>query len=184
MQRLPLLQRALPALASLPRERREALIAVQREIATADGRIDVLEYLLGALAARYLQDQVEPRVKPARALGLEDAAADLGVLFAVVAKHGSDGTLDARRAYEMGLSALLPRQRPAYLAPPEDTWAAALDRALASLDRLAPAAKEMVVEGLVRTIEHDGSVRVREAELLRAACAMLHCPLPPLLSAA
>jgi Zn-dependent protease with chaperone function len=184
VQRLPLLQRALPALAALPRERRLALVELTREFAGADARIDVLEFLLGALAARYLADQVAPRAAPLRPVGLEDAAAELGTLFAAVAHHGHDSPLEARRAYERGLGAVLPRERPAYAAPSGERWATTLDLALARLDRLPPPAKESVVEGLARTVVHDGSVTVQEAELLRAVCATLHCPLPPLLGGA
>jgi hypothetical protein len=180
VQRLPMLQRALPALAALPRERRVALVELQRELARADARIDVLEYLLAALAARYLADQVDPRVAPQPTIGLEDAAPQLGVLFGTLARVGHRDPVDARRAYEMGLSSLLPRERPAYRPSDAGDWAEMMDMALAKLDRLAPAAKELVVEGLARTVEHDGTVTVREAELLRAACAMLHCPLPPM----
>lgn len=184
VQRLPMLQRALPALAALPRERRLALIDLQRELARADERLDALEYLLGALATRYLADQVDPKVKPGHSLGLEDAAPQLGVLFATLARLGHADPVAARRAYEMGLAAVLPRERPAYRPSDAGDWAEMLDMALAKLDRLAPAAKESVVEGLARTVEHDGTVTVREAELLRATCALLHCPLPPLLAPA
>jgi hypothetical protein len=181
VQRLPMLQRALPALAALPRERRRALVQLQRELAHADARIDVLEYLLSALAARYLADQVDPRAAPAATIGLDEAAAPLGVLFGALARTGHpDDPVAARRAYEMGLSSVLPRERPAYRPNYDADWAQTMDAALAQLDRLAPAAKELVVEGLARTIEHDGTVTVREAELLRAACALLHCPLPPM----
>jgi hypothetical protein len=35
---------------------------------------------------------------------------------------------------------------------------------------------------MVKTIDHDHKVTVGEAELLRAVCGCLHCPLPPLLT--
>jgi hypothetical protein len=179
-----MLQRALPALASLPRERRVALIDLQQELSRADARIDVLEYLLAALAARYLADQVDPHGAAPSTIGLEDAAPELGVLFGTLARIGHPDPVEARRAYEMGLSSVLPRERPAYRSTDSGDWAERMDTALAKLDRLAPAAKELVVEGLARTVEHDGTVTVREAELLRAVCAMLHCPLPPMFAAA
>ena len=37
------------------------------------------------------------------------------------------------------------------------------------------------MQALVRVISADGLVTLAEAELLRAVCAALHCPLPPLL---
>jgi Zn-dependent protease with chaperone function len=183
VQYLPLLQRALPVLKSLPLERRRALIALTSQLATIDGRTGALEYLLGALATRYLADQVEPDGAPGR-LALDACAAELGTLFAVVASTGHAEPADARRAYELGLASLLPRERPAYAAPAGTGWAGGLDRALERLARLAPAGKELLVGALARTITYDGSVRVEEAELLRAVCALLHCPLPPLLSPA
>jgi hypothetical protein len=39
-----------------------------------------------------------------------------------------------------------------------------------------------LIEGLVRTVLRDGSIHVNESELLRVVCAVLHCPMPPLLS--
>ena len=56
--------------------------------------------------------------------------------------------------------------------------------ALTRIDRLQPAAKSLLVKALVLTIAHDGRMTVSESELLRAICAVLHCPLPPLYVAA
>jgi hypothetical protein len=47
-----------------------------------------------------------------------------------------------------------------------------------------PAGKELLVQALVRTISHDLRMTVAESELLRAICAAVHCPLPPLDAAA
>ena len=52
------------------------------------------------------------------------------------------------------------------------------------LDALDPLAKQMLVEALTVAISHDGRTTVAEAELLRTICAMLHCPLPPMLQPA
>jgi hypothetical protein len=67
---------------------------------------------------------------------------------------------------------------PAY--SPVPGWSGALDRSLRCLDGLQPAEKARLVEALGMTIVHDGQVMRTEAELLRAICAVLHCPLPPL----
>ena len=55
---------------------------------------------------------------------------------------------------------------------------------LESLDALQPLGKELLIEGLVAAISHDGFVTVAESELLRTVCASLHCPLPPMLERA
>ena len=81
-----------------------------------------------------------------------------------------------------GVAQVLPNAALAY-APPRD-WVAALDRALPPLDAVDPLGKQLLVEGLVAAISHDGRVAVAEAELLRVVCSSLHCPLPPMLESA
>ena len=66
---------------------------------------------------------------------------------------------------------LLPEIRPPY--QPVPGWAPALDRALKCLDRLASAAKEQLVEALVKTIALDQQLTVEESELLRVVCASI-----------
>ncbi|MBP8081214.1 MAG: peptidase M48 Ste24p, partial [Arenimonas sp.] len=84
--------------------------------------------------------------------------------------------------YVAGLTRVFPRLNAAY-APPANTLAA-LDEVLPMLDALQPLGKELLIEGLVAAISHDGFVTVAESELLRTVCASLHCPLPPMLERA
>jgi hypothetical protein len=62
-----------------------------------------------------------------------------------------------------------------------DDWVPVFDRALDELAPLRLTAKHLLIEGLVRTIAHDALLSSTEAELLRAICAVLECPLPPVL---
>ena len=111
-------------------------------------------------------------------LSIASVKNDLQVLFSVLAMSGSEDETEARRAYEIGMEQLLPVQRPPFqrLA----NWPLKLDLALNRIDRLVPAGKELLVQALVRTISHDLRMTVAESELLRAVCAAVHCPLPPL----
>jgi hypothetical protein len=63
-------------------------------------------------------------------------------------------------------------------------WPPRLDEALTRIDRLQPDAKNRLVQALAATISHDARMTVAESELLRAICATLHCPLPPLYGSA
>lgn len=65
-------------------------------------------------------------------------------------------------------------------APPVD-FVQALEQDLPRLDEVEPRGKALLVEGLVASIGNDGRITVPEAELLRTLCAVLHCPLPPML---
>ena len=70
-------------------------------------------------------------------------------------------------------------RRPAYSAI--EDWPRRLSEALPRLEQLHPFAKKVVIEGLVKTVASDGVMTEAESELLRTICALLHCPLPPLL---
>ena len=60
----------------------------------------------------------------------------------------------------------------------------ALDAAWPVLDALDPRTKGRFVEAMVAAVLDDGVLAPAEAELVRTACALLHCPLPALLDPA
>jgi hypothetical protein len=68
-----------------------------------------------------------------------------------------------------------------HYVPPGDPWRA-LDAGWDALNSLAPRNKQVLVESLVTAVSDDGLLTAEEAELLRTACAMLRCPLPPLVA--
>jgi hypothetical protein len=179
-QRLPLLEQVFPTLRRLPRERRMRIVETLHRLIHLDGRIEIFEYALAALARVYLRDELNPAA-PAGRYSLDKVTPELQILFSTIAQHGVPDDVQARRAYEAGMHHLLPRHRPEYRPVPG--WSRALDGALDRLDRLMPVAKEQVVEALLKTAGHDGQLAIAEAELLRVICAALHCPLPPLLRA-
>ena len=176
-QRLPVLMQAFPALRQLTREERMQLIACLNGMLQREGQMSLQSYVLRKLAQVHLRDDLDPRARTGM-LTLNAVGADLQVLFSVLARHGHQNDSEARRAYEAGMHVLLPRDRPAYAVPAN--WPQQLDVALSHLDRMAPAGKEQLIEALVRTVAHDQQLTIGEAELLRAVCAAVHCPLPPL----
>ena len=56
-----------------------------------------------------------------------------------------------------------------------------LDRGLDVLCGLSGKGKEALLRAISATASHDGRLAVREAELIRAVCASLDYPLPPIL---
>lgn len=177
-QRLPMLGGVFPALRRLPREERQRILDSLNRLILLDGRIEIFEYCLATLARMYLRDELDPAAR-AGSLTLDRTSPELQTVFSTLAQHGAQDETQARRAYELGMHHLLPGHRPPY--QPVAGWPRAMDRALLCLDRLRPAAKEQLIEALVKTIGHDGRITLAEAELLRTICAVLHCPLPPLL---
>jgi Zn-dependent protease with chaperone function len=176
--RLPAVLQLIPALRALPDADRLLFATVLRELMRLDGGLSVFEYALEKLAVRALLAQQHPR-PPHGGRSLAECESELGVMFAVLARCGARDEARARQAYEAGLAPLLPRHRPAYGTI--DEWVPLFDQSLDRLCELQVAAKQLLIEGLVRTIAHDAMLSPSEAELLRAICAVLECPLPPLL---
>jgi hypothetical protein len=156
------------------------MAAVFDELALADGTFTVYEYCLTRLVSSYVRDSLDPagRARPGHSSVTEqqDAAA---TLLAVVAAAGNDTHDGAARAFAAGLTALGVSSRP--FQPPSD-FVAALDAVWDPLDDLDPRHKRPLIEAITAAVNEDGVLTVAEAELLRTACALVHCPLPALLS--
>lgn len=178
-QRIPALMRGFPALRQLTHEERVQLMACLNGMLPRDGDVALHSYVLRKLAQMHLRDDLHPSAQTSR-LTLQAVQPDAQVLFSVLARHGHSDEIGARRAYEAGMHHLFPRERPAYgIAGP---WGTALDVALSRLDQLVPIAKEQLIEAMVATVTHDQQLTMGEAEMLRAVCASVHCPLPPLVA--
>jgi Zn-dependent protease with chaperone function len=178
--RLPAVQQLFPALRRLSPAERQRLRDVVAQLANADARIDVFECCITLLLASSLDDLDAGPMHGSASLMHEIPA--IHQLFAILAAQGSDDDQRARRAYEAGISVVLPEHRPAFEAIAQ--WPKVLADSLARLAGLRPFAKKVLIEGLVRCIAHDQQLSVEEGELLRTVCSVLHCPLPPILSAA
>ncbi|HEX9810801.1 MAG TPA: M48 family metallopeptidase [Burkholderiales bacterium] len=177
--RLPLIELAFPALRQRsPQELRQIVTAVE-DVTRMDGRFDVLDYALARLLRERLAEAAAPQgagpVRSAKLFALRD---EVSILFSVIAQTGDRDKHAAQRAYDQGVRRLFGNNVPPYAVP--QPWIAPLDRALTRLDGLAPAAKQSVIEALVATVTHDRQINLGEMELLRAICASLHCPVPPM----
>jgi Zn-dependent protease with chaperone function len=177
---LPLAAMAMPALRKRPRPELERFMDGCFALTHADGRVSLFEYCLGRLLRVQVRDALDP--VGAWVPGhrhLSRCAPHAVALMAVLAQAGHADPASARRAYLAGMARVFPRLDAPYQPPAEPLRA--LDEAWPVLDELEPMGKELLLEGLVAAVSHDGRLSVSEAELLRAVCASLHCPLPPLL---
>jgi len=182
--RLPLLQIAFPLIKNRPLEQLERIADLVQRLIEVDGVVDTFEFALSRVLKTHLNDAAHPQHRHGN-LRLTQLPEAVGVLFSVMAKQGH-AEVDA--AYQKGMECLGrheqrvkmlidTKQWPDY-EPPQD-WVSATDVALNQLDGLQVLDKQALVSALVLTLSHDGKVSPHEAELLRAICATLHCPLPP-----
>jgi Zn-dependent protease with chaperone function len=176
-QRMPALLIAFPALRQLPSEERLQLLICLNLLLQREGTMSLPSYTLRKLAQVHLGDDLYPRTRN-KQLPVKAVIPELQVLFSVLAKHGHLDAAHAELAYDAGMNHLLPQHKPGYGLFSD--WPARLDAALTRLDQLAIQAKEQLVTALVKTILYDSEIKIDEAELLRAVCGSLHCPLPPL----
>ncbi len=180
MLRLPLAALAFPVLRRRPRPELEAFLDTTQALAQADGRIDVFEYCLAQLLRVQVREALDPsRHWRAGRRKLGELREQIAQLLAVLAQTGHDDAGGAQRAFNASMAMVLPGAHVPYAAPAQGVQA--LDAVWPELDRLDPAGKAALIEGLTAAIGHDGRIGVAEAELLRTVCAVLHCPLPPML---
>ena len=178
--RLPVVQQLFPALRRLSLNERSQLRITVDKLARADARIDVFECCLTLLLGSSLDD-LDGGVLHGSASLLQESEA-VAMTLAILAEQGSDSDAQARLAYDAGIAAVLPEQRPAFRSVTD--WPRQLGVSLTRLAALRPFAKQVFIEGLVRCVAHDKKLSVEESELLRTVCAVLHCPLPPIVGQA
>ncbi|MBX3413345.1 MAG: M48 family metallopeptidase [Pirellulales bacterium] len=178
--RMPLLELAQPALKALSARQYDLFRASVERLVKADEQVDLAEYVLWTMIVRHLDQHFGRRRPPKVQYQSLDAVgnAAIGVLatLAHVGHHDESVTQGAFEAgmQRLGKGASLPRRETCTLA--------ALDRDVATLAASAPQVKRQMIEACVATIAADGLTSLDEAELLRALCDALGCPMPPLVS--
>jgi len=181
-QRLPLLEIAFPALKRRPPDFVTRVLDTVKAVISADGRVDVFEFLLARVISQHLWESYNPdRVRLAGSKKLDACREDAARVMAVLARHGQPDEEAALAAFRAGCDSL-GFDADATL-PNTDDWAAALDSALPVLDRLKPSEKSRLVEALAAVVSYDGRLLPTELELLRVTCDLIHVPLPLLVSA-
>ncbi|GLQ46479.1 hypothetical protein GCM10007862_15300 [Dyella lipolytica] len=177
--RMPLVSLSFPALKSLPPGRLQTLLDTLDAVVRVDPQVDLDDYCLARLLRMHLLEALQPKRAPIDGQKKLPTCRDSVLLVcAVVAVYGSDDDAAARRAWLLAMDQAFPGATFTWQTLPFD-WQESLDRALADLDGLMPAAKEIVIQSLLSAIQADGVVTPTESELLRVICASLHCPVPP-----
>jgi Zn-dependent protease with chaperone function len=183
MLRLPLVALAFPMLGQRPRTAIGLVLDTVHAAVNTDGRVSVFEYCLGTLLQAQMREALDPvRHAPFGRRRLVDARDAVALLLATIAQAGHDSDPDARRAWLVGFQRVFPQDHVDY-APPAN-GVLALDPVWPQLDALAPEGKQALVEAMAAVVGRDGRITVVNAETLRTLCALLHCPLPPVLERA
>ncbi len=179
--RLPLVGIASPQLSGRPGHEQQALLAALDDLALTDAAVSLFEYCLTRTVHVTLQDAADPatRSRPGSTT-VRQAKDEIATVLAALARSGNPDPAAARQAFEAAC-AHLRIGGPAPDMPAVGTWQQ-LDPCWAALDGLARLEKRLLVEAMVAAVLDDGKLTGDEAELLRAACALVHVPLPALVA--
>jgi Zn-dependent protease with chaperone function len=174
---LPLVDMTLPALRALSLPQYRVFTQCFISLVQADQRVGLFEWSLHQILLRHLRPQFEPiRSKPTMDYGLQKLGAPCSVLLSALARVSQS---DDQQAFDAG-ARHLPKVPLEFLRP-EACGLSELNTALVELARAAPKHRQRLVDACAACICADAKVKVGEAELLRAVCDLLDCPMPPLL---
>jgi Zn-dependent protease with chaperone function len=181
--RLPLLAIAFPALKLRPRQELSYLVSMAARMIETDGEIDFYEYCFYRILTSNLGQASDPsgRRSPVRAGKKELRSAAINLLR-VLANYGHASTDAGNAAFKAGIATLGAwAQGSVYDTDEHGFTVAVLDRSLDVLLGLNSKGKESLLRAISATAAHDNELSVGEAELIRAVCATLDYPLPPIL---
>jgi Zn-dependent protease with chaperone function/uncharacterized tellurite resistance protein B-like protein len=179
---LPLLEISFPALKNRPAPHLVFLIELCSRLVDADGRVDLYEYCFLRILSINLQQATDPSAtsRRRRAPKREVRAAALNLLR-LLAAYGHSDPAEREQAFAAGIKEMPPWAEGArYEASPELSIEL-LNHSLDLLATLNEAGRGTVIRAVSAIASHDGEITSREAALIRAACATLELPLPPIL---
>ena len=180
--RLPLLVIAFPTLKLRPPAELSYLCSLTMRMIEVDGRMDLYEYCFYRTLTSSLGQASDParRARQSRASRKEIRESAIGLLR-VLADYGHDDDDTRQAAFQAGIDTLGEWARAFEFTSDRDYTVSVLDRGLEVLRGLSGKGKESLLRAISATASHDGRLAVREAELIRAVCASLDYPLPPIL---
>ena len=176
--RLPLVDMALPALRALSPAQYQSFSRCFVKLVQADKRLGMFEWVLHQILLRHLRPQFEPvKRQQTRYYGLQRLGEPCSILLSSLAR-ASQG--DVRKAFDSGAQHIA--DVPVRLLAPEECKLSALQNALQELAAVAISHRARLISACAATICSDAAVNFQEAELLRAICDLLDCPMPPLVA--
>ncbi|MGB5577274.1 MAG: M48 family metallopeptidase, partial [Woeseiaceae bacterium] len=180
--RLPLLAIAFPALKLRPAQHLSYLVSLTTRMIEIDGEIDFYEYCFYRILMSTLGQAVDPsgRRAPIRARKKELRSATIDLLR-VLANHGNKTDEQRNAAFLAGRATLGAWGQHYEFQSDQGVTVTVLDRSLDVLLGLNSKGKETLLRAISATAAHDARLSIGEAELIRAVCATLDYPLPPIL---
>jgi len=172
--RVPVLALVIPTLKRLPGPERDALLERIKAVIEADRKITLGEFVLLTLCRSQIQRE-EKRSPAVKHRSVDAVATEAAIVLSLLAHAGGGGMV----AFDKGMAAL--GVAGGVLRSPSELNIGAVESALNELNLLAPLKKPLFIKACVATAMADDKLTLAEGELLRAICAALDSPVPPIL---
>jgi Zn-dependent protease with chaperone function len=172
--RLPVLALALPTLKALAQDARERQLKLVRALIEAHGKVSLGEFVLQTILSRQLGEGSGRAVR-AKYNDISPVAREAAIVLSLFAHAGKGGMA----AFDKGMGALAIKG--GVFSSPAELRMDVVSGALNELKLLAPLKKPAFIKACVAVVMADAKLTLAEGELLRAVCAALDSPLPPIL---
>ena len=175
--RLPMIDLAIPTLKHLDKTQRQAFLEKLDALVKADKRFTPFEFVL----TRILADHLAPKAQRAERIRFRRFASlrnDIQVLFSLLTHISGARGEQAEQLFRSATASMVDKELA--LLPASQCKLPAIDKALDHLAHSTPMIKATLINALADLVLADGEVKAGEAELLRAICTLLDCPMPPL----
>lgn len=180
--RLPLLEIAFPALKLRPAQELAYLVSLTTRLIETDGEIELFEFCFYRIMMSNLGRAIDPTGKRNATRSnrheLQSAAIDL---LRVLADYGHDTDAERIAAFEAGIETLDKWAHKEEFNSDREYTVTVLSNSLDVLLGLNSKGQDSLLRAVSATVAHDGRLSISEAELVRAVCATLNYPLPPIL---
>lgn len=180
--RLPLLEIAFPALKRRPAQELSYLVSLTTRLIEVDGEINLFEFCFNRIMMSSLGRAIDPtgrrEATRSRRRDLRLAAANL---LRILADYGHETEAKRVAAFKAGIATMGSWAKGEKYSSDREASVGVLNHSLDVLLGLNSKGQEALLRAISATAAHDGKLSVAEAELIRAVCATLSYPLPPIL---
>ncbi len=175
--RLPLIDLSLSALRQMSPAQYDAFRTTVQEVIEADGKLQVFEFVIQRMVLRHLDRIYRKRPLPKVTITrIEQAVDELGIVLGALAYAGSDDEAGLQRQFAEAVNSFHNPRLSRVPLPQGRMGLSDLDRALSTLSQSSPEIKRQMIEACRVSVEIDGWIRIREAELFRGIANALDIP--------
>jgi Zn-dependent protease with chaperone function len=177
--RLPLVDLSMPALRQMSPKQYQVFRGQMQFFIEADQQLSLFEYTLSSVLTSYLDQAYQLGSPPANRYRAASALiAPVTKVISKVAWAGVDNERTIQAAFQAGMRQFITEGDIPEILPRNDVSLNEFDRALKMIRDSVLPIKRRVVNACWACITADGTVTLRQSELLRAICAVLGTPMP------